>query len=283
MNADELFRAGRLRDAIEAQILEVKTHPTDSAKRLFLFEMYVFEGDLDHARRQADALRFDDPELHASFLTYRSLLDAEVERRAVFHEGVSPRFLADPPAHVALRLEALARLRAGDSAAASALLSKANEEAPAFKAMLDGKEVDALRDIDDLFGTVLEVMAKGHYFWVPLEQVERLAMNPPRFPRDLLWIPAKLELEEATGDVFLPALYPSSHEHNDELIKLGRQTDWSSDETGASLGAGLHTYLAGDDAIGLLEWREYSGETPPQPPATGEAEPRPTPAPGENP
>lgn len=270
MSADELFKAGRLREAIEAQTLEVKAHPADTAKRLFLFELLAFEGDLDRARKQNDALRFDQPELQAAVLTYRGLLDAEARRRELFLGGSPPpQFLVDPPAHVQLRLEAVARLQAGDSAGAAALLEKANADAPSVRGSLNGQPIELLRDVDDLFGTVLEVMARGSYFWVPLEQVERLTMGAPRFPRDLLWIPARLELEAASGDVFVPTLYPSSHAHPDELVRLGRKTDWHAEETGPTLGSGLRTFLVGDDPIGILEWREWIVEPEPAPPGEG--------------
>jgi type VI secretion system protein ImpE len=111
-------------------------------------------------------------------------------------------------------------------------------------------------DCDDLLGTVLEVMAKGEYFWVPLESIATIAMNPPKYPRDLIWAPARLESqEEASGEVFLPALYHKSYEHADEAVKLGRTSDWI--ETGGPvLGRGGRMFLYGEDSIPLLEWRE---------------------------
>lgn len=266
MNADELFKAGRLREAVEAQTLEVKAHPADASKRLFLFELLGFEGDLDRARKQVDALRYDQPELQAAVSTYRGLLDAETERRRLFQAGApAPQFLVDPPPHVLLRLEAVQRLQAGDTAGAAALLEQANAEPPALRGSLNGAPIELLRDGDDLFGTVIEVMARGVYFWVPLEQVERLTMGPPRFPRDLLWIPARLELEASAGDVFVPALYPGSHAQPDELVQLGRKTDWLGAEGGPTLGAGMRTFLMGDDPIGVLEWRELVIESPAAP------------------
>ena len=39
MNAGELYKAGRLGEAIEAQVQEVKASPLDHSKRLFLFEL----------------------------------------------------------------------------------------------------------------------------------------------------------------------------------------------------------------------------------------------------
>ena len=72
-----------------------------------------------------------------------------------------------------------------------------------------------------------------------------------------LWAPAQLKLkDEQEGGTFLPALYPHSHEHPDDAIKLGRATDWKTTEGGPVLGMGARTFLLDEDAAGLLEWRQ---------------------------
>jgi type VI secretion system protein ImpE len=255
-----LYRAGKLQEAIEAQVQEVKAHPADHARRLFLFELLAFAGELDRAQKQIDVLKFEEAELETAQLGYRKLLDSERSRRRLFSEGVQPQFLADPPEHVRLRLDAVNRLRENRPAEAVELLGRANAAAP-LNGKLNDKPFDCLRDADDLFGTVLEVMAHGNYFWVPLEHVESLMMRPPRFPRDLLWVPGRLELKDTAGDVFLPALYPGTHEHPDDAVKLGRMTDWKSAEGAPVRGLGLRTFLAGDDAVSLVEWRELHIES----------------------
>src|SRR6185437_15244297 len=189
MNAGEFFKLGRLHEAIEAQTQEVKSHPADHGKRLFLFELLAFAGELDRAQRQIEVVRFDEVELEAATQAYRQLLDAERARRRLFHEGTPPQSLAPPPEHIGLRLQALDCLRQNRPSEAAELLSKPAVASHDIKGTLNGKPFDVLRDADDLFGSVLEVMSKGAYFWVPLEQVESLSLNAPRFPRDLLWMP----------------------------------------------------------------------------------------------
>ncbi len=138
--ADEHFKAGRMREAIEAQTLEVKAHPADTAKRLFLFELLAFDGEFDRAQKQIDALKFDQPELQAAVLTYHGLLEAEGQRRGLFQAGSpTPQFLAELSAHVQLRLEAVARLQAGDPAGAAELLAKANADSPSVRGSLNGQ------------------------------------------------------------------------------------------------------------------------------------------------
>jgi type VI secretion system protein ImpE len=257
MNASEFFKAGQLPQAVDAQLKEVKAHPQDHGKRLFLFELLAFSGDLDRARKQFDVVKYDTLELEAAAQQYRKLLDSEGLRRRLFQESLQPEFFGEPPEHVRQRLEAVNRLREGRAAEAAELLTQANAAAPVLKGTLNGKAFEGLRDFDDLFGTVLEVLAHGRYFWVPLEQVEAVGAKPPRFPRDLLWLPARLDLRDgASGEVFLPALYPGSHAHADIQVKLGRASDYTGGDGAPVRGAGRRDFLAGDDAVSLLEWRE---------------------------
>ena len=107
MTASELFKAGKLGPAVDAQIQEVKTHPADKAKRLFLFELLCFTGDLERAQRQIDALKYDEVELQAAHLNYRELLASELARRKFFADGVEPKFLAPVPEHVSWRIQAV--------------------------------------------------------------------------------------------------------------------------------------------------------------------------------
>jgi type VI secretion system protein ImpE len=91
-------------------------------------------------------------------------------------------------------------------------------------------------------------------------------MSAPRYPRDLLYFPARLDLATESGEVFLPALYPGSYRHADDQIRLGRVTDWVAVEGGPTLGVGARTFLVDDEALGLLEWREFLVDEPTTPP-----------------
>src|ERR1700692_2735817 len=95
MNATDLFKQGRLKEALDAQLQEVKAKPGDHGKRLFLFELSAFAGDLDRARRQIDAVKYDDPEQQMATEGYRKLLDGEEKRRRLFRDGVAPKFLGE--------------------------------------------------------------------------------------------------------------------------------------------------------------------------------------------
>jgi type VI secretion system protein ImpE len=272
MNANELFKAGKLKDAIDAQLQEVKSKPADHTKRIFLFELLAFSGDIDRAKKHIELIEYPEMELMAAVTSYRRLLDSEEARRKTFKNGEPPRFFEAQPDHVHLRIEAINKLRAGDKAEAAKLVTKANQLTPSFTGKLNDKPFTSFRDADDILAGVLEVFAQGNYYWVPFDQIELVNVAAPKTPRDLLWRSARLEMPGSAGNVFLPVLYPFSHEHPDDAVKLGRMTDWKGAEGEPTLGVGMHMFLVGDDDITILEWKEAAFE-PPQVPADPAAPP----------
>jgi type VI secretion system protein ImpE len=259
MNASEAFKAGKLGPAIDAQLAEVRSHPADANRRLFLFELALFAGDLDRADKQGQLVKFGDAEVDAAMAGYLRLVEAERHRRRVVRDGLMPLSFGPLPDSLTPRIEALKRLREGNAKEAAATL--AANPPPAVKGTCNGKPFEGFVDCDDLLAPVLEVMTSQGYFWVPLEKVRSLTTTAPKTPRDLYWLPAVLELDDSAGPVFLPALYPFSHEHADDAVKLGRMTDWQGAEGEPVRGLGQKTYLAGDDPVGILDIRELEVTT----------------------
>jgi type VI secretion system protein ImpE len=255
MTASDLFHAGQLRAAIDAQVAKVKDRPTDRPARFFLFELFLFAGELDRARKQLDVLNYDDPGHTAAVEQYRCGLDSEATRRAVFAGTAQPKGLTTAPDHVRQRLEALPYLARGEHAEARKRLDEANANVPSLTGTLNGKPFTGLYDADERFGTVLEVFGTGGvYSWVPLEQIESITMNPPQNPRDLLWRPAHLVLTDGLeGDVLLPGLYPGTHDHPDDGVKLGRATEWVGAEGEVARGAGGKLFLTGDAPVEMIK------------------------------
>ena len=56
MTAAELFREGKLMEAIEAVGVEIRGNPTDSKRRTFLFELLCFAGEYDRAQKHLEVL-----------------------------------------------------------------------------------------------------------------------------------------------------------------------------------------------------------------------------------
>jgi type VI secretion system protein ImpE len=268
----ELYKAGKLKEAIDAQIQEVRNSPGDNAKRFFLFELLLFAGDLDRAQRQVDAINFTEPEMIAALAIWKDLLNSERMRRKVFKEGEKPKFLTPPTDHVQLRLDAVQALRQGKNDEAGALLAKAAAITPPKKGQLNGVPFSTFHDCDDLFSGILEVMHNGLYYWVPLENIAHIEARPPKYPRDLYAVSVELEVANGeNGEVLVPALYPLSYENSSTEIQLGHATDLRELGHGMALGSGARTFFADDRTLGLVEWQELVIEQPEAPPAPAEA------------
>ncbi|MCI0485338.1 MAG: hypothetical protein L0229_01930 [Blastocatellia bacterium] len=254
--AKELFDAGDLRGAIEQLSSEVKSAPTDMQRRAFLFELLCFAGDYDRAEKQLDVIGHQSAQAEIGVQVYINNIKAERDRRRLYSDGLRPHFLIEPPAYIALHLDAINRLREGDRVEAREALDLAEERRPAFKGKLDGRQFSDLRDYDDLIGPVLEVIVQDRYTWVPFEQVRQIEISAPRQLRDLLWIPARIEaLDGSAGEVFIQALYRDSNGHPDDRVKLGRMTDWTELGDGLYLASGLRLFLVDGEERPILEIR----------------------------
>ena len=85
MNAQELYRAGRLRERSKALSAEVRDNPTDARRRTFLFELLCFAGEYARADKQLEVLAQAGPDSEIGVLLYRSALFAERQRQDLFN------------------------------------------------------------------------------------------------------------------------------------------------------------------------------------------------------
>ena len=210
MSASDLFHAGKLKEAIAASLEEVRNHPTDSGRRLFLAELLCFAGDLERADNHLDALGHNDPQTMPWIVTFRQLIRAEQARQDFFAEGRLPEFLTRPEGAVQLLLEASIRVREGSPQEAARLLDEAEASRPQRVGDLrrPARSHD-FRDLDDLTSCVLEVLTtKGTYYWIPIAQIESIEFHEPARPRDLLWRRTRLIVRDGPdGEVYVPVLY----------------------------------------------------------------------------
>jgi type VI secretion system protein ImpE len=264
MKAKELLDAGRLLEAIEQLNQDVRSHPTDSRLRIFLFELLCFAGDYQRAARQLDVIGQQEATAEVGVQVYRNVLAAESARRRLFSEGLRPNFLFDAPPYVHLHCDAVNRLREGNPAEAVALLGQSDSSRPRLKGRIEGQPFDDFRDADDLIAPFLEVIVHNTYIWLPFEQIKHLTISVPKRLRDLLWIPATLESHYGpVGEVFLPVLYVDSSQHADDQVKLGRMTDWRAVAEGLTQGVGQHLFFIDGQDRGMLEIRgiEFEAES----------------------
>ncbi len=234
MNASELFRAGRLNEAIQALGAELRDHPTDAQRRTFLFELLCFAGDFERAAKHLAVLAGESPDRELGALLYRSALTAERQRESAFQKKEYP------------------------SAAA----------VPSRPGTLNGRPFRAIEDADPRIGARLEVFVAGEYVWLPFAYIGAIRVEPPKLLRDLMWATAKVTTapgfkDREFGEVLLPVLCPLSWRHPQDVVKLGRESEWREiDGQDVPFGQKL-LVVDGEEVVPFLEIREIqfaSGE-----------------------
>jgi len=228
MNAAELYREGRLEEAIEALGTALRNNPADTRHRTFLFELLCFAGNYDRAEKQLDMLAREGKDAELGALLYRGALHAERLRQQMFEPGGLPPSTGPAP------------LVAGN---------------------LNGLPFTALEDADPRIGARLELFVAGQYTWLPLAQVESLKIEPPRRLRDLLWVPVVVRAAAGAahpdlGEVLMPVLTPGAWKHHDPLVRLGRITEVEDLANGTTVPVGQKLFLMDGGEVPLLEVRE---------------------------
>lgn len=233
MNVDELYREGRLTEAIEALNETIRADPTDLRSRIFLFELLCFSGNYERARRQLDTISVQDPEMGVSSAWYQEALVAEEKRQDMFTKGELPDAGSSPSP---------------------------------VTGTLNGEPFGDLRDGDPRIGPRLEIIVGGRYTWMPLEHLASLTMEPPKRLRDLFWAPVQIETTQAldgyAGEALLPVMTPQAYQHPDEGVRLGRWTEWRETDSGEEIPVGQKLLLVDDEEFPVLEVREILVTSP---------------------
>jgi type VI secretion system protein ImpE len=227
MSAQELFKAGKLNEAIEALGVEVRNNPTDARRRTFLFELLCFKGDYDRAEKHLNLLADTSPDARVGAILYFSALHAERLRQDLFEKKDYPVL---------------------------------HDSEDTRGGTLNGKPFETLEDADPRVGPRLELFAAGAYLWIPFEHIESIEMEAPKRLRDLLWAPALVRTgpkfkDKELGEVLLPVLAPFSWRHADDNVKLGRATEWAEVD-GMNVPFGQRAISIDGEDVPLLEIRK---------------------------
>jgi type VI secretion system protein ImpE len=231
MDAQQLFKAGKLSEAIPALNSQLRDNPSDVRSRTFLFELLCFAGDYERAEKQLTVLQEENAkDSMLGALLYHAALAAERTRQQMFETKSFPK-------------------------------QSVNGVAPgSVKGKLNGKEFQSLTDADPRIGEKLEVFAAGDYLWISYSDIASIQIEPPKKLRDLLWAPAKIVAGPALqsrelGEVLLPVISPLSFQHADDDVRLGRATEWCQDENGDEAPYGLKNLVVDGEEIPFLEIR----------------------------
>lgn len=263
MTAEDLLRAGQLADALAALQNRVRSNPSDSSLRVFLFQLLAVMGDWSRAQNQLKVAGELDAGTLAMVQTYRTALECEALRAQVFAGRHTPVVLGEPGDWLALLVQALKLDADGHAEAAQDLRAQAFEAAPTSAGQVNQRPFSWFADADPRLGPVLEVMVNGRYAWLPMHNIQQLRTDAPADLRDLVWLPTELTLSNGGNMVALiPSRYPGSEASADDAVRLARKTEW--DEQGLPSGQRLFADDTGDTA--LFELRELQFGTEPATP-----------------
>ncbi len=245
MSATDLFHEARLTEALTAQQNVVAASPDDVGERLLLCEFLAYAGRRDDARTQLAAIPRSAPMIADYLDGWLQLLAADEAR----HAGTGPKFLLDPPEHIAARLAALKRHDASD-------IQEMDDRAAWLEGHVDGREFDGWRDTDDVLSVVLEVFVSSEFLWVPLEQIRKLRFGQVEVLRDSLYRPATLWLTDRQRiDVYVPSLYVDTATHPEDGLRIGAGVDWV-ERDGLMRGVGAKAFLFGEEELAIDEFRQ---------------------------
>jgi type VI secretion system protein ImpE len=228
LNAQQLYQAGRLDEAVQALGSALRADPADVRSRTFLFELLCFAGEYDRAAKQLEIIADGSKEAGLGAMLYRSALHAERTRQDLFQtvgrvEGAQP--------------------------------------STAVAGTLNGQPFTFLTDADPRIGARLEVFAAGQYTWIPFEHLAEVHVEVPKRLRDLLWAPTRVRAgpgfkDFEFGEVVVPAIAPLSCRHADWQVRLGREVDWQVQADGVEVPLGPKMLQVDEELVPILEVRE---------------------------
>jgi len=233
MNPQTLLREGKPGDALAAVQDQVRKDAANPKYRILLFQLLCVMGEWKRALNQLNVVGELDAAALPMVQTYREAIQCEALRGEIFRAAHAPLIFGQPPAWLALLVDALRHDAAADHERASAMRAQAFEAAPAGAGSIDGQRFAWLADSDGRLGPVLEAIINGRYFWVPMQHIRRIAFDPPSDLRDLVWTPASFTLANGAETVGLvPTRYVDTLAHGDDALLLARRTEWREDGHG---------------------------------------------------
>lgn len=257
MNSRDFIRAGRLSEARNQLIEEVKSSPADLGKRTLLFQVLSFCGEWDKAERHLQVIAAQDARRETGVQVYKNLIHAERERIEVSKSNGRPSFLPKTPPYLETYFIAWERLLEKKPEEARELYDQIDAERPSISGTLNGESFNGFRDTDTFLSLFLEAIVHERYLWIPFESIRELSVSLPKALFDLLWITAHLTTWEGLSlNCYLPVLYPDSFLHEDDRVKLGRMTDWTPLGGPFTKGMGQHVFQIGKEVVALLDIRE---------------------------
>ena len=262
MLAEQSLREGDLDQALEQLQQKVRDDPSNAKYRIFLFQLLAVLGHWDRALNQLNVLSDLDASTLAMVQTYREALRCEVLRAEVFAGERSPLVFGDPEPWLALLMQALKLIGAGNHEGALPLREQAFEQAPVTSGSVDGQPFEWIADGDGRLGPVLEAIVNGRYYWIPFDRIREIRMENPADLRDVVWTPAQFSwANEGQAVGLIPTRYCGSASSEDDAIKLARKTEWEERPGEIFVGLGQRMLATDGGDHSLMDVRHIALET----------------------
>jgi type VI secretion system protein ImpE len=268
MQAEELLRGGDLAAALGDLQGRIRKAPADSRLRIFLFQLLCVLGDWPRALNQLKICGELNSVAQPMVQTYRETIACELLREKVFAGEKAPLVLGEPVEWIALLIEALKPLAAGQPGRAAELRARAFDAADAAPGTIDDVPFAWIADSDMRLGPMLELLVNGKYYWAPFSAMASLSFDAPTDLRDLVWTPVEIRWRNGGDSMgFVPTRYPGTAACGRDDLRLSRRTEWRDlgAETFAGLGQRQLSTDAGDHA--LMDIRRIAFTVPAAEPA----------------
>jgi type VI secretion system protein ImpE len=262
MLARQQLEQGKLDVALQTLEQDVRAHPADPALRIFLFQLLCVIGDWQCALHQLRLTGELNPDNSLMVQTYGNAIACECLRQQVFAGVQSPLVLGEPPPWIAHLIEALRLIAQGEPERAKQLQNEAFEQVSVNPGRLNDEPFNWLADADQRIGPVLEAIINGRYYWVPMQHLRSVELDPPADLRDMVWTPARIRFVNGTGTVALiPSRYCCTEASNDSALMLARKTIWQQPFEALYIGLGQRMLVTDSGEYALLNTRNIHFET----------------------
>jgi protein involved in temperature-dependent protein secretion len=249
MTPHDLLSAGQLTAARAAQAARA---PMNAAERADWLELLFLANDYPTIAAWLATAPAD-----VEVADYQARLSAQQMRHESFTNGQEPYCTADAPTHLSLRTQAMYALTMGDLTSAKHWLENAAEMAPPIRGTLNGRPFARLTEPDQLLANVLELFVKGNYFWLALEQVQRVTFHHPATPLGFGYRSATITLRNGHSEVSLiPTLYPFTYVEADGPLLAGQASEYRAGSNGPVIGLGARHWQVDGQATALTSVQE---------------------------
>jgi type VI secretion system protein ImpE len=248
-----------LEERLAASEAQVRSQPGSPAHRWSLFQLLCVSGQWERAVQQLQVYAQLDPEQARAAQAYRDLIRAERWRAKVMAGRELPGFVFEAPSWIEGLLEALRLTADGKTDEADDAREAALDRAPMVAGHGINERFEWISDSDSRFGPVCEIVAGGHYRWLPLSNIAAWQVERPSMPLDLVWAACTLTLVDGVAvRGFMPARYPDGQEApgafpaSDDL-RLGRKTVWQQSGRTGVIAQGQKTWTTSAGDMSLFE------------------------------